>query len=327
MNRRTQAWCAPVAVMVSGLSLLAPAACAQGYPVKPVRLVSGFVAGGSNDHHARVLAPKMSELLGQNVVVENRAGAGGNIGAEAVAKAVPDGYTLLMGAGSMATAPSIYAKLPYDLVRDLAPISITCQVQNVLVVHPSIPARTVKALDAIAKGRPGILNYASSGIGATPHFSAEMFRLLAGIDIVHVPYKGQSDAFIDLLSGRVDFMFTVVQGALPHIESGRLRALAVSAANRSPALPAVPTMQEAGIKGYELSSWFGLMAPAGTPRAIVDQLNAAAVRVLAAKDVQEKVIAGGSEPMTSTPEQFAERIRGDVTKFSRLAQAAGIRPQ
>jgi len=225
----------------------------------------------------------------------------------------------------MATAPSIYAKLPYDLQKDFAPISITCQVQNVLVLHPSIPAKSVKELVALAKAKPGALNYASSGIGATPHFSAEMFRLLAGISIVHVPYKGQSEAFIDLLSGRVDFMFTVIQGALPHIESGKMRALAVSANNRSPALPAVPTMQEAGIKGYELSSWFGLIAPAGTPRALVDRLNATAVKVLAMKDVQEKVIAGGSEPVTSTPEQFAERIRNDVVKFQKLAQAAGIK--
>jgi len=316
----------PCALTALGV-LAAGGVLAQTYPSKPIRLVSGFVAGGSNDHHARVLAPKLGELLGQNVIVENRAGAGGNIGAEAVAKAVPDGYTLLMGAGSMATAPSIYAKLPYDIQKDFAPISITCQVQNVLVLHPSIPAKSVKELVAIAKAKPGVLNYASSGIGATPHFSAEMFRLLAGISIVHVPYKGQSEAFIDLLSGRVDFMFTVIQGALPHIETGKMRALAVSANNRSPALPAVPTMQEAGIKGYELSSWFGLIAPAGTPRALVDRLNATAVKVLAMKDVQEKVIAGGSEPVTSTPEQFAERIRNDVVKFQKLAQAAGIQPQ
>jgi len=297
---------------------------AQAYPAKPIRLVSGFVAGGSNDHHARVLAPRLGEVLGQSVIVENRAGAGGHIGAEAVARAAPDGYVLLMGAGSMATAPSIYAKLPYDIQKDFAPVTITCQVQNVLVVHPSIPAKTVAALVAIAKAKPGVLDYASSGIGATPHFSAEMFRLLAGIDIVHVPYKGQSEAFNDLLAGRVHFMFTVIQGALPHIESGRLRALAVSATDRSPALPAVPTMQEAGIKGYELSSWFGLMAPAATPRAIVDRINGAAAKTLAMPDIRERVIAGGSDPVTSTPEQFAERIRNDVLKFQKLAKAAGI---
>ena len=232
-----------------------------------------------------------------------------------------------MGFGSMTTAPALYTRLPYDLLHDFAPISITCLVQNVLVAHPSLPVRNVKDLVALAKARPGALNFASSGIGATPHFSAEMFRALTGIQIVHVPYKGQAEAFIDLLAGRVDFMFTVVQGALAPVQSGRLRPLAVTGLQRSGALPAVPTMQEAGVRNYELTSWFGLIAPAGTPRPIVDRLNAVAVKVLAMKDVRDAVIAGGADPMTTTPEQFAERIRSDVDKFAKLAKLAGIQSQ
>jgi len=315
--------CACVVLCATGVCQ----AQAQSYPAKPIRLVSGFPAGGANDYHARVVAQKMTELLGQNVIVENRAGAGGNIGADAVAKAPPDGYLLLMGFGSMTVAPSIYAKLPYDVVRDFAPVSLVCRIQNVMVIHPSIPAKNVKELIALAKARPGRMNYASSGVGATPHLSAEMFKSMAGVDIVHVPYKGDTPAFIDLLAGQVDFMITVVQSTLVYIGSGRLRPLAVTGTTRASALPDVPTMREAGLKDYELVSWFGLMAPAGTPKSVVDTLHATTVKIVGMQDVQEKFTQGGSEPATSTPEQFAQQISADVAKFAKIVKAAGITPQ
>ena len=302
-------------------------AAAQTYPAKPVRLLSGFPAGGANDYHARVLAQKLTELFGQTVIVENRGGAGGTIAADAIAKAAPDGYNLLMGFGSLAVAPSVYAKLPFDVLRDFTAVSLACRIQNVLVVPSALPAKNVQELIALAKAHPGKMNYASSGIGATPHLSAEMFKALAKVDIAHIPYKGDTPAFVDLLAGQVDMMITVVQSTLVHIESGKLRPLAVTGLKRTASLPKVPTMQEAGLTGYELTSWFGVMGPANMPRDVIDRLNGAVVKAIAQKDVQEKFIAGGSEPESSTPEQFAQLIRDDVAKFARIVKAAGIVPQ
>ena len=306
---------------------VAGAAGAQSYPSKPVRLISGFPAGGANDYHARVLAQKLTELFGQSVIVENRGGAGGTIAADGIAKAVPDGYNLLMGFGSLAVAPSVYAKLPFDVVKDFTPVSLACRIQNVLVVPVALPAKNVKELIALAKAHPGKMNYASSGTGATPHLSAEMFKALAKVDIVHIPYKGDTPAFVDLLAGQVDMMITVVQSTLVHIEAGKLRPLAVTGAHRTASLPKVPTMQEAGLAGYELTSWFGVMGPANLPRDVLERLNGAIVRAIAQKDVQEKFTAGGSEPESSTPEQFAQLIRDDVAKFARIVKSAGIVPQ
>jgi len=302
-------------------------AAAQTYPAKPVRLLSGFPAGGANDYHARVLAQKLTELFGQTVIVENRGGAGGTIAADAIAKAAPDGYNLLMGFGSLAVAPSVYAKLPFDVLKDFTAVSLACRIQNVLVVPSALPAKNVQELIALAKAHPGKMNYASSGIGATPHLSAEMFKALAKVDIAHIPYKGDTPAFVDLLAGQVDMMITVVQSTLVHIESGKLRPLAVTGLKRTASLPKVPTMQEAGLTGYELTSWFGVMGPANMPRDVIDRLNGAVVKAIAQKDVQEKFIAGGSEPESSTPEQFAQLIRDDVAKFARIVKAAGIVPQ
>ena len=302
-------------------------AAAQTYPAKPVRLLSGFPAGGANDYHARVLAQKLTELFGQTVIVENRGGAGGTIAADAIAKAAPDGYNLLMSFGSLAVAPSVYAKLPFDVLKDFTAVSLACRIQNVLVVPSALPAKNVQELIALARAHPGKMNYASSGTGATPHLSAEMFKALAKVDIAHIPYKGDTPAFVDLLAGQVDMMITVVQSTLVHIESGKLRPLAVTGLKRTASLPKVPTMQEAGLTGYELTSWFGVMGPANMPRDVIDRLNGAVVKAIAQKDVQEKFIAGGSEPESSTPEQFAQLIRDDVAKFARIVKAAGIVPQ
>ena len=260
---------------------------AQSYPTKAVRLVSGFPAGGANDYHARVLAQKLSELFSQSVIVENRGGAGGTLAADGIAKAAPDGYNLLMGFGSLAVAPSVYAKLPFDVLRDFTAISLACRIQNVLVVPAALPARNVRELIALAKAHPGKMNYASSGTGATPHLSAEMFKSLAHVDIAHIPYKGDTPAFVDLLAGQVDMMITVVQSTLVHIDSGKLRPLAVTGGRRTASLPNVPTMQEAGLAGYELTSWFGVMGPPNMPRDVVERLNGAVVKAIALKDVQE----------------------------------------
>ena len=309
------------------LLCMAGSAAAQSYPAKPVRLLSGFPAGGANDYHARVLAQKLTESFGQTVIVENRGGAGGTIAADAIAKAAPDGYNLLMGFGSLAVAPSVYAKLPFDVLKDFTAVSLACRIQNVLVVPSALPAKNVQELIALARAHPGKMNYASSGTGATPHLSAEMFKAIAKVDITHIPYKGDTPAFVDLLAGQVDMMITVVQSTLVHIESGKLRPLAVTGLKRTASLPKVPTMQEAGLTGYELTSWFGVMGPANMPRDVIDRLNGAVVKAIAQKDVQEKFIAGGSEPESSTPEQFAQLIRDDVAKFARIVKAAGIVPQ
>jgi len=302
-------------------------AAAQTYPAKPVRLLSGFPAGGANDYHARVLAQKLTELFGQTVIVENRGGAGGTIAADAIAKAAADGYNLLMGFGSLAVAPSVYAKLPFDVLKDFTAVSLACRIQNVLVVPSALPAKNVQELIALARAHPGKMNYASSGTGATPHLSAEMFKALAKVDIAHIPYKGDTPAFVDLLAGQVDMMITVVQSTLVHIESGKLRPLAVTGLKRTASLPKVPTMQEAGLTGYELTSWFGVMGPANMPRDVLDRLNGAVVKAIAQKDLQDKFVAGGSEPESSMPEQFAQLIRDDVAKFARIVKAAGIVPQ
>ncbi len=318
---------ASVGLALSLSLFMAGSAAAQSYPSKPVRLLSGFPAGGANDYHARVLAQKLTDLFGQTVLVENRGGAGGTIAADAIAKAAPDGYNLLMGFGSLAVAPSVYAKLPFDVLKDFTAISLVCRIQNVLVVPAALPAKNVQELIALARAHPGKMNYASSGTGATPHLSAEMFKALAKVDIAHIPYKGDTPAFVDLLAGQVDMMITVVQSTLVHIESGKLRPLAVTGVKRTASLPKVPTMQEAGLAGYELTSWFGVMGPANMPRDLLDRINGAVVRSIAQKDVQDKFVAGGSEPESSTSEQFAQLLRDDVAKFARIVKAAGIVPQ
>jgi tripartite-type tricarboxylate transporter receptor subunit TctC len=298
---------------------------AQDYPSRPVRLVVPFAAGGPNDIIARLVGGRLSEALGQPIVVENRPGAGGNIGTDFVAKAPSDGYTLLSaGPGSLIINPLLGA-VPYDTARDFAPVSLMASAPNVLVVHPSVPAKSVRELIALARARPRQLNYASGGPGSTPHLSGALFAVMAGIDIVHIPYKGTGPASADLLGGQVQMAFFGIPPLLPHIKSGKLRALAVTGKRRSPELPEVQTVHEAALPGYEVSPWYGLLAPAGTPRAIVDRLNAEVTKIVRGAEMREKLASQGAEPGGGTPEDYAAAIRADTVTWARVIREAGLR--
>jgi tripartite-type tricarboxylate transporter receptor subunit TctC len=284
-----------------------------------------FAAGGPNDIIARLVGGRLSDALGQPIVVENRPGAGGNIGTDFVAKAPPDGYTLLSaGPGSLIINP-LLGSVPYDTARDFAPVSLMASAPNVLVVHPSVPAKSVRELIELARAHPRQLNYASGGPGSTPHLSAALFAVMAGIDIVHVPYKGTGPASADLLGGQVQMAFFGIPPLLPHIKTGKLRALAVTGKRRSPELPEVPTVDEAGLRGYEVSPWYGLLAPAGTPRAIVDRLNAEVTKIVRRPEMKEKLVSQGAEPAGGTPEDYAAAIRADTATWARVIREAGLR--
>jgi tripartite-type tricarboxylate transporter receptor subunit TctC len=297
------------------------------YPSKPVRFIVPSSAGGGTDIVARAIAQKLSEALGQQFVVENKPGAGQMIGLEAAARAPADGHTLVMSASTLAINPVMYRKVPYDPVRDFAPITQAASLPNVLVVHPSLPVKSVAELIALAKREPGRIAYASAGIGTSPQMSVELLKSLAGIDMLHVPYKGTGPGVVDLLAGQVGVMAPNVLTALPHIKAGRLRALAVTSARRSEVLPDVPTVAETGVAGYESVQWYGVLAPAGTPRDIVQRLHAEISRALHAKDVRERLAADGAEPVGSSPEEFAAFIRAEIAKWARVAKAAGIQPE
>lgn len=309
-----------VAVLVCLLSV----SIAEAYPDKTITVIHGFAPGGGADILLRIVTAKLSEALGQPVVIDYRAGAGGNIGFATVARARPDGYTLLMGTPGLAINPSLYSNLGFDPQKDFVPLSLIGSVPTVLVIHPSVPASSVQELVALAKAKPGKLNYASSGIGTSLHLAAELFKISAGIDVVHVPYKGGLQAVTDVLGGQVEMMFNVLPSALPHIKAGKLRALAVTGKTRSAALPEAPTMIEAGVRGYTAVTWNGLLAPAGTPKDIVTKLNAAIVKVMSAPDMKEKLAAIGQDPLWSTPEEFAGFLREEAEKWSRVVKAAGI---
>lgn len=312
-------WCKVVLVL-----LCAPiASFAQNYPAKPVRLVAPFPPGGATDTLARVVAQKLTEALGQNFVVDNRPGAGGNIGAEVVAKAPADGYTLLMGSTAHAINVSLYRKLPYNFERDFAPIAQVATVPNVLVVNPSVPARTMKQLISIARASPGKLNLASSGNGSVGHLSGEMLKQIAKIDIVHVPYKGSGPVITDLIAGRVDLAIESVLATLPQIRAGKLRALGVTSEKRSALLPQVPTMEEENLKGFLSSGWSGVLAPAGSPTDVIFRLNSAIVKALKAPDVKERLLSQGAEPVSGTPAQFASFLKQDVARWAKLVQISG----
>ena len=296
---------------------------AQSYPSKPLRIVVPFAPGGSTDIVARILADRLAGPLGQSVVVENRAGAAGNIGAEAVAKSPPDGYTLLMATtGVMAINNALYKTMTYDAAKDLEPVSFTTSITNVLAVPVDLPAKSVPELIALAKARP--LSFASSGAGSSTHLSAELFRSMAGIDVLHIPYKGSGQALTDLMAGRVSMIFDNMPSALPYIRGGKLRGLAVTGSKRSPALPELPTIAEAGVPGYESLSWSGIAVPAGTPRDAILRLNREISAVLALNDVKQKLAEQGADPIGGAPEVFAEHIRRERDKWGRLIHERNI---
>jgi tripartite-type tricarboxylate transporter receptor subunit TctC len=299
----------------------------QSYPVRPVRLVVPSSPGGGTDITARIIAPRLGEFLGQQVVVENRPGAGTMIGGEVVARAAPDGYTLLMGISTLAINPAMYRKVPYDALRDFAPISQVVSLPNILVVHPSLPVKTVKELIAFARARPGQINFASAGVGTNPHLSMELFLSMAGLKMIHVPYKGSGQGVIDLLAGHVSVMTPSIITALSYVRNGRLRALGVTSAKRAAGAPDIPTIAEAGLPGYEAVQWFGVLAPAGTPREIVTRLHGEIVRVLQVGDVRQRLVQDGAEPVGSTPEEFGAFIRAETAKWAKVARDIGIRPE
>jgi tripartite-type tricarboxylate transporter receptor subunit TctC len=313
-----------VAVAIAAL-LGVNAAVAQSYAVKPVRMVVPFPAGGGIDSVARLLAPKLSESLGQPVVVDNRVGASGTVGTEAVAKAAPDGYTLLATFASHAQNASLYSKLGYDTVKDFAPITLIATVPNILVVNPSLPVKTVKELIALAKKHPGEILYASIGNGTPSHLSAELFNSMAGVKMTHVPYKGAAPSIIALISGETQLTFTTVLVAMPHVKSGRLRALGVASLKRAAVMPDVPTIDEAGVRGYESNAWYGLLAPAKTPQNIIDQLHRDAVKVLQLPDVRDNLKGQGADPVGDTPKEFAAIINDEIEKWRKVVQATGTK--
>jgi tripartite-type tricarboxylate transporter receptor subunit TctC len=306
---------------------LAPA-FAQNYPAKPIRILIAQAPGSATDVISRVVGNRLSESLGQPIVIETRPGAGGAVGTEAAARAAPDGYTLFMANNSThGSNPAVYAKLPYDAVNDFAPISFVASVPYVLVVDPALPVNTVQQLIAFAKARPGRINYASAGNGSTHQFCGELLKSMAGIDLVHVPYKGSPPAIAGLLGGEVSLMFANLTDIGSQIKGGKVKPLAVSAARRAALLPDVPTLSEAGLPGFEIISWFGLLVPAGTPAPIIARLNAETVKVLARADVQATLGALGLEVASGSPEQFAAYIKSEIAKFTRIGKAAGIKAE
>ncbi len=302
-----------------------PASSAQKFPNRPVRLVAAFAPGGSVDLVARLLAQKLGESWGQQVVVDNRPGAGGNVSAEIVARAANDGYTIYICSASFVVNPSLYARTPYDPVKDFAPVSLVSIVQNVLVANPRLPAASVKELIALAKAKPGQIHYASTGSGTSGHLIMELFKSMAGVDLVHVPYKVIGQAQADLISGQVSLWFPTAPGALPHVKAGRMRLLAVAGAKRSPALPDVPTVSEAGVAGFEAATWYALLAPARTHREIIGRINGEIVRILKQPDVQERLTGLGIEIVGSSPDELARHIRAEIPKWARVVKQSGAR--
>jgi tripartite-type tricarboxylate transporter receptor subunit TctC len=313
-------------VMIAVASFVAASAVAQTYPTKPIRFIVPFVPGGGTDITARTIAQKLSDTFGKPVVVDNRPGAGGVIGADIVAKAVPDGYTLLLGSpGPLTINPNLQAKMPYDTLRDFAPVSLATISPFLLVAHPGTAASSVKDLIALAKEKPDSLNYGSAGNGSVAHLSAEQFRAIAGIQLTHVPYKGSSQVLVDLLSGRLQLTFENLPVVLPHIRSGKLRALAVGTRKRSTLVPELPTMIEAGVPGYESSTGFGVLAPGKTPRAIVNRVSAEIAKALGGGEAKESLAARGFEPVGSTPEEYAAHLKDELRRVAQVVKVANIR--
>ncbi|HWI79914.1 MAG TPA: tripartite tricarboxylate transporter substrate binding protein [Ramlibacter sp.] len=316
------------AVVLLAAAAGAGPASAESYPSRPIKLVVGFPPGGINDIVARIVGQKLSESLGQPVVVDNRAGAGGTIGADSVAKAKPDGYTLLLGSVSnIAMAPSQYKALPYDPTKDFTPVALLASAPNILVVNSSLPIKSVKDLIALAKQKPGQISYASAGNGTSNHLTVELLKVLADIDLVHIPYKGDTPAITDVIGGQVPMMFPTLPVALPHIKSGKLRAIAVSSAKPTSLMPGVPTVAESGgLPDFEVSVWVGILAPAGTPKDIVERLSTELTKIVRLPEIKEKLASLGAEPATMDPARFAGYIKSETAKWSKVAQAAKIVP-
>ena len=298
---------------------------AQSWPNKPIKFVVGFAPGGATDVVGRLMAKKIGDALGQPIVIENRAGGSSNIGAEVVVRAAPDGYTFYVCAITSAINVSLFPKLPFDFAKDFEPVALFANVPNILVVHPSVPAKTVKELIDYARAQPGKLSYASSGAGTSIHLSAELFKMLAKVDMVHIPYKGSGPAMTDMIGGQVQVMFDNMPSALPHVKAGKLRALAVTSAQRSPSAPDVPTMNEAGVAGFDVQSWFGLVAPKGTPKEIITRVNAEAVKALGTADIKERFLDLGAVPGPMSPEAFGEYIRAEIIRWGEVVKASGAK--
>ncbi len=318
---------AVAAGVCAALSFGGPAGAQAPWPQKPIRMVVPFPAGGGTDILARLVAVKMGEPLGQQVIIDNRPGAGGTIGTDIAAKAPADGYTIIMVSGSHAINPGLYPKLPYDTLNDFAPITQIATSPGVLVVHPALPVKSVRDLIALARSKPGQLNYASAGSGTPPHLAGELFKTMAHVDMVHVPYKGNVPAFADMLAGLVSLSFPSMPSAVPHIKSGRLRALGVTSAKRWPGAPEIPTIAESGLPGYESTSWYGMLAPARTPSAIVTRLHDVIVAALGLPDLKEKLASQGLDAVGNTPAQFAAAIKTEITKWAKVVKASGAKPE
>ena len=316
------------ALIFGFVSALLGAAQAQSYPAKPIRLIAPFPPGGSTDLLARLIGQKLTEAWGQQVVVENRGGAGGTIGVELAARAAPDGYTIVMGhIGTFGANPTLYPKLPYDAIKDFAPITLLAMVPNAMVVHPAFPARTVKEFLAIARAKPGAVLYGSGGNGSAAHLAMVYFEWLAKVKLTHIPYKGTGPAIYDLIAGQTSTMITGMAALMPHIKSEKLRAIAVGTAKRLAVLPDVPTIAEAGVAGYEATQWSGILAPAATPHDIVMKLNAEMVKALRMADVRERLAGDGVLPVGNTPEEFGAHIRAEIARWAPVVRASGARPE
>jgi len=317
------------AVLLTSLVALAlPAAQAlaqKSYPNKAIRMIVPFAPGGSNDIMGRLVAAKLTESMGQQVVVDNRPGASGIVGTDLAAKSAPDGYTVLVMSLTFTVNPSIRSKLPYDTEKDLVPVTLIASAPLILVVHPSLPVKSVKEFIAYAKANPGKLNFGSGGPGSTPHLAGEMLKTMAGLEMIHVPYKGGGPALADLVGGQIQLMLENIPSTLPFVKSGKLRVLAVTSKKRSPTVPDVPTLDEAALKGYELTGWNGLFVPRGTPRAIVNQLHAETVKALAAPDLKERLAAMSAEPGGESPEKFAVFVKAEIRKWAKIAKEAGLK--
>ena len=316
-----------IALLAAAVSCLAGSAAhaAESYPQRPIRLIVSFATGGSVDVVARLVGQKLGEAWHQQVVIDNRPGAGGNLSAEIAARAAPDGYTLYMSSASLVVNVSLYRKVGYDPVRDFSPVTLLASAQNVLVAYPALPAKSVSELIALARKSPGKINYASTGSGSSGHLAMELFKSMARIDLTHIPYKAVGQAQVDLIAGQVSLWFPTIPGALPHIRAGRMSALGVSGSNRSPALPDIPTVAEAGVPGFNAVTWYPVLAPAKTPPAIVEALNRQLVAILNMRDVREQLLQMGVEPIGSTPAQLAAHIGSELSKWAKVIKTAGVR--